>query len=113
MGDEGMQTAQSFSDLYKLATSQRRDNIMSKLEEGTEGTMSLVGALESLSKPLVGLVRMSRGVVMPHLMEVPVPVRFIFVLFTPKPSPNMDCHEVGRSFSTLMSNKVRTILYLE
>jgi len=106
MGDEGVHGAQSFSDLYRLATSQRRDNIMSKLEEGTEGTMSLVGALESLSKPLVGLVRMSRAVIMPHLMEVPVPVRFIFVLFTPKPSPNMDCHEVGRSFSTLMSNKV-------
>jgi hypothetical protein len=44
---------------------------------------------------------------MPHLMEVPVPVRFIFVLFTPDFSPNMDFHEVGRSFCTLMSHKVR------
>lgn len=106
VGDDGIPAEQSFTDLYRLATSQRRDNIMSKLEEGTEGTMTLVGALESLKKPLVGLVRMARGVIMPNLMEVPVPVRFIFVLFTPKPSPNMDCHEVGRSFSTLMSNKV-------
>ena len=28
----------------------------------------------------------------------------MFVLLTPKPSPNLDYHEVGRAFSTLMSN---------
>ena len=26
------------------------------------------------------------------------------MLLTPKPSPNLDCKEVGRAFSTLMSN---------
>ena len=43
---------------------------------------------------------------MPNALEVPLPVRFIFILLTPKPSPGMDCHEIGRSFSTLMSNVV-------
>ena len=32
-------------------------------------------------------------------------MRFVFIVLTPKSSPNMDCHEVGRAFSTLMSNK--------
>jgi hypothetical protein len=106
MGEDGLPNNPSFNDLYKIATASRRDNIMNKLEAGTEGTMTLVGSLESLKKPLVGLVRLNHGIVMPNLMEIPLPVRFIFVLFTPIISPNMDCHEVGRSFSTLMSNKV-------
>ena len=37
--------------------------------------------------------------------EIPIPLRFVFIVLTPKSSPNMDCHEVGRAFSTLMSNK--------
>ena len=79
---------------------------MNRLVLGTEGTMTLVGALESIDKPLVGLVRLTKAVVMPNLMEIPLPVRFIFVLFTPKPCFSLDCHEIGRAFSTLMSNKV-------
>ena len=106
MEDGTLPASQSFAELYRQATASRRDNIMSKLEEGTEGTMTLVGSLESIKKPLVGFVRLNHSIVMPNLMEIPVPVRFIFVLFTPIVSPNMDCHEVGRSFSTLMSYKV-------
>jgi hypothetical protein len=34
--------------------------------------MTLVGALEHLKEPLVGLVRLSRGVDMPNLMEIHV-----------------------------------------
>jgi len=33
-------------------------------------------------------------------------VRFVIVILTPKPSPYMDCHETGRSISTLMSNEL-------
>jgi hypothetical protein len=59
----------SSGDLTKQV---RRDNIKSKLAKGTEGTMTLVGALEHLKEPLVGLVRLSRGVDMPNLMEIQV-----------------------------------------
>ncbi len=79
-----------------------------RMEDGTEGTMAMVGKLKSLEKPLVAVVRLASAVIMPNLMEVPVPVRFIFVLFTPDFSPNMDYHEVGRSFCTLMSHKVKS-----
>ena len=79
---------------------------MNKLAPGTEGTMTLVGSLDTIKKPLVGLIRLAHGTVMPNLMEVQIPVRFIFVLFTPAGSVSMDCHEIGRAFSTLMSNKV-------
>jgi hypothetical protein len=100
-----MPSTHSFNDLYKLASSSRHDHVMQKLAPGTEGTITMVGALESLDKPVAGLVRLTRATQMPTLMEIPIPVRFIFVLFTPKPSLTMDCHEIGRAFSTLMNNK--------
>ena len=40
------------------------------------------------------------------LRQVTLPVRFIFILLTPSDNLNMDHHEIGRSFSTLMSNRV-------
>ena len=42
---------------------------------------------------------------MPNALEIPLPMRFIFLLLTPKNSSFIDCHEVGRSFSALMSNR--------
>lgn len=41
---------------------------------------------------------------MPTLTEVPVPVRFMFVLLGPR-NFDLDYHEVGRSISTLMANE--------
>jgi hypothetical protein len=40
------------------------------------------------------------------VLQVNLPMRFIFILLTPANDFNMDCHEIGRSFSTLMSNPV-------
>lgn len=107
MDENGLTSTPSFSELQRMATAQHRDSIMNRMEEGTEGTIALVGSLQSIEKPIVAVVRLASAVVMPNLMEVPVPVRFIFVLFTPDFSPNMDYHEVGRSFCTLMTHKVR------
>ena len=55
-------------------------------------------------------IRLAEGIILPNTMEVPIPVRFIFLLLTPDTqmsAANIDPHEVGRSFSTMMSNKVR------
>lgn len=53
----------------------------------------------------MAFVRLSEAVLLESVLEVPVPVRFIFVLLGPSQS-NVDYHEIGRSFSTLMSDKV-------
>lgn len=79
---------------------------MRKLKEDTEGVMVMAGSLDTLFKPLVALVRLNEGTVMNNTLEVPVPVRFFFIVMTPTFSPNMDHHEVARSFSTLMANPV-------
>lgn len=62
--------------------------------------------MEFLEQPAMAFVRLSESVLLESVLEVPVPVRFLFVLLGPSQS-NMDYHEIGRSFSTLMSDKAR------
>lgn len=53
----------------------------------------------------MAFVRLREAVELDAVLEVPVPVRFLFLLLGPS-SANMDYHEIGRSISTLMSDKV-------
>ncbi|XP_010711962.1 anion exchange protein 3 isoform X2 [Meleagris gallopavo] len=52
----------------------------------------------------MAFVRLNEAVFLESVLEVPIPVRFIFVLLGPSQA-NMDYHEIGRSISTLMSDK--------
>jgi hypothetical protein len=60
----------SSEDLNKHHPHKR--DITSKLAPGTEGTMTMVGGLQSLAEPLVAFVRLAHAVVMPSLMEIQV-----------------------------------------
>ena len=53
----------------------------------------------------MAFVRLSEGRNLGNLTEVPLPVRFLFVLLGPSDG-HMDYHEIGRSISTLMANTV-------
>ncbi|KAH8380652.1 hypothetical protein KR009_011982 [Drosophila setifemur] len=90
----------SQEDLKKL----QNDTILKRIPAGAEATTVLVGAVEFLEQPTIAFVRLSEGVLMPTLTEVPVPVRFMFVLLGPL-NFDLDYHEVGRSISTLMANE--------
>lgn len=61
--------------------------------------------MEFLEQPAMAFVRLNEPVLLESVLEVPVPVRFLFVLIGPTQA-NVDYHEIGRSFSTLMSDKV-------
>ncbi|CAN7990661.1 unnamed protein product, partial [Ixodes hexagonus] len=78
-------------------------NILRRIPEDAEATAVLVGGLEYLEQPTIAFVRLAQGQVMPNMMEVPIPVRFFFILLGPINS-DLDYHEIGRSVSTLMSN---------
>lgn len=72
----------------------------------------LLGSVDFLEQPTMAFVRLQEAVELDSVLEVSVPVRFLFVLLGP-PSTNMDYHQIGRSISTLMSDKVRkTVLGL-
>ncbi|KAK1789209.1 hypothetical protein P4O66_015155, partial [Electrophorus voltai] len=78
--------------------------LLAKIPKDAEATMVLVGCVDFLEQPAMAFVRLNEAVMLESVLEVPVPVRFIFVLLGP-PQTNMDYHEIGRSFSTLMSDK--------
>ncbi|XP_045109014.1 band 3 anion transport protein-like isoform X2 [Portunus trituberculatus] len=82
----------------------KNKELMKKIPEGAEATAVLVGAVDFLKHPTIAFVRLAEGVMMDNLVEVPIPVRFMFVLLGPFHG-EMDYHEVGRSISTLMSDK--------
>jgi len=86
-----------------VAAEARKADILSCLEQGTEGCIVLVGAIDC-DKIISAFVRLGNSIVMHNTIEVDLPMRFIYVLLTPKTQYRMDPHEIGRSFSTLMSN---------
>ncbi|XP_032876102.1 anion exchange protein 2 isoform X3 [Amblyraja radiata] len=78
--------------------------LMEKIPCNAEATVVLVGCVEFLEHPTMAYVRLQTAVELESVLEVPVPVRFLFILLGPTNS-NMDYHEIGRSISTLMSDK--------
>jgi len=89
-----------------------KKEVLNCLEEGTEGCLTLVGTFDG-PKPVAALVRLEHSTVIPNTLEVNIPLRFMFLLLTPEKDYNMDCHEIGRSFSTLMSNPVFNLMCYE
>lgn len=68
--------------------------------------------LEFLQKPVVAFVRLTDSVVMDSALEIPVPVRFIFVLVGPDQSAINDqmaisYNQSGRAMGALMADWVR------
>ncbi|KAE8299615.1 Anion exchange protein 3 [Larimichthys crocea] len=82
----------------------RSMKLLAKIPKDAEAVIVLAGCVEFLEQPAMAFVRLNEAVLLESVLEVPVPVRFIFVLLGPSQS-NMDYHEIGRSFSTLMSDK--------
>ncbi|KAM9306026.1 anion exchange protein 2 [Gastrophryne carolinensis] len=78
--------------------------LLEKIPENAEASVVLVGCVEFLDQPTMAFVRLQEAVELDCVLEVPIPVRFLFILLGPSTS-NMDYHEIGRSISTLMSDK--------
>lgn len=64
-----------------------------------------LGCVPFLEQPAAAFVRLSEAVLLESVLEVPVPVRFLFVMLGPSHT-STDYHELGRSIATLMSDKV-------
>lgn len=62
-----------------------------------------MGSADFLGQPTGAFVRLAEAIHIPGITEIPIPVRFIFILMGPK-LIDVDYHEVGRSIATLMSN---------
>uniref|UniRef100_H3CF22 Anion exchange protein n=1 Tax=Tetraodon nigroviridis TaxID=99883 RepID=H3CF22_TETNG len=73
--------------------------------DNVEASVVLTGVLEFLQKPVVAFVRLTDSVVMDSALEIPVPVRFVFVLVGPSQS-EVDYSESGRAMGALMADWV-------
>ncbi|XP_063962325.1 band 3 anion transport protein-like isoform X1 [Lytechinus pictus] len=102
----GFNTTPSSTSLMKLAhklDNKKIEGIMRKIPQDAEVTSALVGEVDFLQTPAVSFVRLAEGAILDNFSEVPIPVRFLFVMLVPTDS-DINYHELGRSFSTLMSN---------
>lgn len=81
----------------------QNESLMKRIPGDAEATTVLVGSVGFLDQPTIAFVRLAQGILIPSITEVPVPVRFMFILLGPSDA-DLDYHEVGRSISTLMSN---------
>ncbi|XP_037347761.1 band 3 anion transport protein [Talpa occidentalis] len=85
--------------------------ILEKIPPDSEATLILVGRAAFLERPVLGFVRLQEAAVL-EALELPVPVRFLFVLLGPE-RPSTSYTQLGRAAATLMSERVfRTEAYL-
>lgn len=82
----------------------QNEYLLKRLPPRCEGAVVLTGVADFLEQPTVAFIRLADAVKIPNVLEVSVPVRFVFLLLGPK-SEELDYHEVGRSIATLLSNK--------
>ena len=66
--------------------------------------------MDELEQPTMAFIRLSEGRFLEGLVALPIPVRFAFVLLGPS-KPDYNYHEIGRSISTLMADKVCCCAY--
>ncbi|GIY74133.1 anion exchange protein 2 [Caerostris darwini] len=89
---------------YEKTLEQNIQGIQRRVPENAEGAAILVGELDDLEKPATVFIRLAEGQQMPYFLEIPIKVRFLFVLLGPSES-SLDYHEIGRAIGALMSNE--------
>lgn len=93
--------------VVKIVQPSKRE--IGKLLSRAEAITVLVGATDFLTKPVVAFVRLAHSQKLRNMTEVPLPVKFLFIMLGPQNCP-FNYHEVGRAVATLMNNKVRHLL---
>ncbi|KAM9215174.1 band 3 anion transport protein isoform 2-T2 [Leptosomus discolor] len=76
-----------------------------KVPEDAETTLVLVGCTDVLEKLTLAFVRLKTAVTMDAVLNVSLPVRFLFIVLGPD-SPSINYHEIGRAAATMMSERV-------
>ncbi|XP_043392869.1 band 3 anion transport protein isoform X1 [Chelonia mydas] len=81
-----------------------RKQLLEKIPEDAEATLVLVGRAAFLDRPILAFVRLREAVELDVVLQVPVPVRFLFMVLGPD-SPHISYHEIGRAVSTMMAER--------
>uniref|UniRef100_A0A8C8VR09 Anion exchange protein n=1 Tax=Pelusios castaneus TaxID=367368 RepID=A0A8C8VR09_9SAUR len=81
-----------------------RKQLLEKIPEDAEATLVLVGRAAFLDHPTLAFVRLKEAAELDLVLQVPVPVRFLFMVLGPD-SPHLSYHEIGRAISTMMAER--------
>ncbi|CAM4686670.1 unnamed protein product [Lepidochelys olivacea] len=81
-----------------------RKQLLEKIPEDAEATLVLVGRAAFLDHPTLAFVRLREAVELDLVLQVSVPVRFLFMVLGPD-SPHISYHEIGRAVSTMMAER--------
>ncbi|XP_066487413.1 band 3 anion transport protein isoform X2 [Tiliqua scincoides] len=100
-----MKTFSSGSEQEEPSSNHFKKQLLEKIPPEAEATLVLVGCATFLDRPTLAFVRLKDAVELDSVLEVPVPVRFLFVVLGPD-SPHTDYPEIGRAISTMMSERV-------
>ncbi|XP_063156705.1 band 3 anion transport protein [Candoia aspera] len=100
-----MKTFFNGSEQGESSNSGFKKQLLDKIPPDSEATLGLVGCATFLDHPTLAFVRLKEAVELDSVLEVPVPVRFLFVVLGPD-SPHISYHEIGRAISTMMSERV-------
>ncbi|VDP09481.1 unnamed protein product [Soboliphyme baturini] len=82
-------------------------NILRKLPKDVEGACILIGYIPNITRPVAQFVRLEQAQLMPDLLEVPIPTRFVFVLFVPIGHVEQNAVMIGRCLGALFVDEVR------
>ena len=104
-GDSGRGHIVCITGASHIKLSSSVQDLLDKIPDGAESITVLVGGVDFLKEPVVVFVRLAQSHLLGDLTEVPIPVRFLYLLLGPEQMLNY--HEVGRAMATLMSDKVR------
>uniref|UniRef100_A0A8D0H8M6 Anion exchange protein n=2 Tax=Sphenodon punctatus TaxID=8508 RepID=A0A8D0H8M6_SPHPU len=102
----------SITEQEGASSSTFKKQLSEKVPPDAEATLVLVGCAPFLDHPTLAFVRLKDAMNLESVLEVPLPVRFLFIVLGPQ-SPHTSYHEIGRSVSTMMSERVfRQDVYL-
>ncbi len=94
-----------FMDTSVIRVVASRHHIMKCMPEGSEATAVLVGSVDFLHQPIIALVRLVHPRNFGEMIEVPLPIKFVFLMLGPH-KKGLNYYEIGRAMSTLMANEV-------
>ncbi|KAM3728456.1 Electrogenic sodium bicarbonate cotransporter [Dirofilaria immitis] len=80
---------------------------MKKLAEGTEGAAIMAGIFNGIDRPVCAFLRLDKAkVFFPELPNIPIPLRFVFVLLNPHDHYDNETRGIARAIGALLSDEI-------
>lgn len=85
---------------------------MKNMPKDSESAIILVGHVDGMVRPVTAFVRLAQPQLMhPEVPELPIPVRFVFVLLNPHEHYQNETISIGRTMGALMVDEVSSSAY--